>query len=178
MSKATNRGMTMAAPKHRRTALGVLGRVIRSRGFTLIELMIVVAIIAILAAIAYPTYVNYITKTRRAAATACLSEYANYMERYYTTNLRYDQDTSGTADDLTKVILDCAALSQTGQYYSYAFAAAPALSSTGYKIIATPKSIQLTRDTTCGVLGIDQAGQRYYQSTLSDTAGLAVCWQH
>ena len=171
----------MAAPKHRRTALGVLGRVIRSRGFTLIELMIVVAIIAILAAIAYPTYVNYITKTRRAAATACLSEYANYMERFYTSNLSYNTDnSSGTPTPVTSltVVLDCAAASQTGQYYSYAFAAAPPLSSTGYKIIATPKSIQLTRDTTCGVLGIDQAGQRYYQSTLSDTAGLAVCWQH
>ena len=56
-----------------------VARVVRSRGFTLIELMIVVAIIAILAAIAYPTYTNYITKTRRNAATACLSEYANYM---------------------------------------------------------------------------------------------------
>jgi len=76
------------------------------------------------------------------------------------------------------VILDCAALSQTGQYYQYTFAAAPALSQTTYKIIATPQGIQSTRDTTCGILGIDQAGQRYYQSTLSDTAGLAVCWQH
>ena len=157
-----------------------IGRVVRSRGFTLIELMIVVAIIAILSAIAYPTYINYITKTRRAAATACLSEYANYMERYYTTNLRYDQDTSGTADDLTKVVLDCAAQSQTGQYYTYTFAAAPALSQSTYKILATPisGSVQAARDTTCGVLGIDQAGQRYYNSTSSDTAGLATCWQH
>jgi len=155
-----------------------IGRIIRSRGFTLIELMIVVAIIAILSAIAYPTYVNYITKTRRAAATACLSEYANYMERFYTTNLRYDQDTSGTSNDVTKVILDCAAQSQTGQYYSYASAAAPPLSQTAYKIIATPKDIQLARDTTCGILGIDQSGQRFYKGTSKDAAGLAVCWQH
>jgi len=129
-------------------------------------------------AIAYPTYVNYITKTRRAAATACLSEYANYMERFYTTNLRYDQDTSGTSNDVTKVILDCAAQSQTGQYYSYASAAAPPLSQTAYKIIATPKDIQLARDTTCGILGIDQSGQRFYKGTSKDAAGLAVCWQH
>jgi type IV pilus assembly protein PilE len=167
--------MTMAASKHRRTALGVLGRVVRSRGFTLIELMIVVAIIAILTAIAYPSYTNYITKTRRAAAAACLSEYANYMERYYTTNLRYDQDTSGTANNVAGVQLDCSANSQTGQYYSYSSAT---LTQSTYKIIATPQDIQATRDTTCGVLGIDEKGQRYYNSTHSDAAGLATCWQH
>ena len=57
------------------------------QGFTLIELMIVVAIIAIIAAIAYPSYINSVVKTKRAAAEGCVSEYANYMERYYTTNL-------------------------------------------------------------------------------------------
>lgn len=171
----------MVVSKQRYRALGVLERVTRSRGFTLIELMIVVAIIAILAAIAYPTYTSYITKTRRAAATACLSEYANYMERFYTTNLSYNTDnSSGTPTPVTSltVVLDCAAQSQTGQYYSYAFAAAPALSQGAFRIIAKPKGIQSTRDTTCGVLGIDQAGQRYYGSGSSDTAGLAVCWQH
>ena len=168
----------MATSKHRRTALGLLGRVVRSRGFTLIELVIVVAIIAILAAIAVPAYTKYITKTRRAAATACLSEYANYMERFYTTNLSYSVDVSTGTAVTTPPILDCSAQSQTGQYYTYTYAAAPALSPSSYRIIATPQGIQSTRDTTCGVLGIDQAGQRYYNGTASDAAGLAVCWQH
>ena len=168
----------MATLKPRHLALQALGRVVCSRGFTLIELMIVVAIIAILAAIAYPTYTSYITKTRRAAATACLSEYANYMERFYTTNLRYDQDVSTGTAVTTPPVLDCAAPSQTGQYYRYAFAAAPAQSA--FKVIATPVpgSVQASRDTTCAVLGIDQAGQRYYQGTLKDASGVAVCWQH
>ena len=165
----------MATSKRGRVARGVLGRVVRSRGFTLIELMIGVAIIAILSAIAYPTYINYLTKPPRAAATACLSEYANYMERFYTSNLSYNSDnSSGTPTAVTTltVVLDCAAASQTGQYYNYAFAAAPTPST--YTITATPTGIQLTRDTTCGVLGINQAGQR----TSSGSAGVAVCWQH
>src|SRR3546814_13633363 len=61
------------------------------RGFTLIELMVVVAIIAILASIAYPAYTDYIVKTRRSAGAACLLEQAQFMERYYTTNMGYSR---------------------------------------------------------------------------------------
>jgi type IV pilus assembly protein PilE len=171
---AMNRGMIMPTSKHRRTALGVLGRVVHSRGFTLIELVIVVAIIAILAAIAVPAYTKYITKTRRAAATACLSEYANYMERYYTTNLSYAADTSGTALNISNVALDCAAQSQTGANYIYT----GTLTGSTYKILAWPQHAQQSRDLTCAVLAIDQSGQRYYNITHTDAAGVATCWQH
>ena len=58
-------------------------------GFTLIEVMITVAIIAVLTAIAYPSYESHVTKTRRAAAAGCLLERAQFMERFYTTNLSY-----------------------------------------------------------------------------------------
>ena len=72
----------------------------RNTGFTLIEVMIVVVIIAILATIAYPSYQNQVRKSRRADATAVLTEAAQWMERFYTENGRYDTDRGGTAVSL------------------------------------------------------------------------------
>lgn len=60
-----------------------------SSGFTLIELMIVVAIIAILAAIAYPSYQESVRKGRRAEARAALAELIQQQERYMTQNNTY-----------------------------------------------------------------------------------------
>lgn len=135
-------------PSIERGALPAM-RMGRRAGFTLIELMIVVAIIAILAAIALPAYTSYITKTKRVAAEGCLSEHANYMERYYTTNLSY----KGAA----LPGLDCASPQRTGADYQYAVASA---STAAYSVTAAPINAQLTRDTKCGTLSLNQAGAR------------------
>jgi type IV pilus assembly protein PilE len=148
-----------------------LMRVTRAVGFTLIELMIVVAIIAILSAIAYPSYITYITKSRRVAAEGCLSQYSNYMERYYTTNLGYNQDTSIPAVPNALPILDCATPQQTGAYYSYTLIPVQLTSST-YTVQALPLVPQSTRDTTCAILTLNQAGTR----TASGPATVSGCW--
>lgn len=54
-------------------------------GFTLIELMVVVAIVAILATIGYPSYQEQVAKSRRADAQRALGEAEQYMRRYFST---------------------------------------------------------------------------------------------
>ncbi len=60
-----------------------------SRGFTLIELMIVVAIVGILAAVAYPSYTEYVKRTQRSAIASLLSEQTQALERFYSRNATY-----------------------------------------------------------------------------------------
>jgi type IV pilus assembly protein PilE len=60
-----------------------------SRGFTLIELMIVVAVVGVLTAIAYPSYQAQMQKSRRADGLTMLTRIMQAQERFYTLNNRY-----------------------------------------------------------------------------------------
>jgi type IV pilus assembly protein PilE len=71
-------------------------RSVGMKGFTLIELMIVLAIIAILASIALPSYTSYIAKARRADARTQLVQVAQFMQRFYVANDSFVQDRAAT----------------------------------------------------------------------------------
>lgn len=125
----------------------------RARGFTLIELLIAMAVVAVLAAIAYPAYQQQIMQSRRAKAQVCLNELVQFMERFYTTNMRYDQTAAGVAVALPAT--SCAA--ELATQYSFAFSAPP--TATTYALAANAMGTQV-KDSGCTVLAINNAGQK------------------
>jgi type IV pilus assembly protein PilE len=68
-----------------------------SLGFSLLELLISLVIVSLLASVAYPSYRDHMTSARRADAQAVMLEAAQYMQRFYTENNRYDLDSDGAA---------------------------------------------------------------------------------
>lgn len=131
-----------------------------SRGMSLIELMVAVAIVGILTTIAYPSYQRYVTRTHRSAAKACLFQYVQFMERYYTTKLSYQ----GAAPEL-----GCQA--ESGMDRRYEFEVIDGEPGT-YTITARPISTQETLDAQCGILSIDHTGAR----TISGGGSVDHCW--
>ena len=135
-------------------------------GFTLIEVMIVVAIIGLLAAIGYPSYQAHVAKAKRADAQASLMELAQFMERYYTANGRYTQ-ANGSAPDLpfTEAPKDPGA-----KNYTLAFVANSPTAST-YTLTATPKN-SMANDA-CGTLTLSNTGAKGQAAS----ATAAECWR-
>lgn len=72
-------------------------RIIRSQGFTLVELMVTVVILAIVVGIAYPSYRNYTIQTRRADAQIGLTRIANLQEKFFSACNRYTTTMAGGA---------------------------------------------------------------------------------
>lgn len=137
----------------------------KNRGFTLLELMIVVVMIAILAAIALPTYTEQIHKSRRAQAKADLAELAQMMERNFTMTRDYTKDSTGATFALpfTQSPRDASG----GKGY-YDLTVNP-LSTTSYTLVATPKNTQ--SPDRCGNLRLNSLGQKASSTGTTDYCG-------
>ena len=116
----------------------------RSRGFTLLELMIVVAVIAILASIAIYNYTDQIRKARRSQAMQMLTDLSLRQEKFRTNNAEY-----GDIDDLCAPAANCTTLVGTGNSPYYSIAASN-LTGTSYTLTATPRVGGAQEDDKCG----------------------------
>jgi type IV pilus assembly protein PilE len=135
----------------------------KQTGFTLIELMIVVAIIAILAAISFPSYTKYVQRGNRAEGRAYLMNAAALLERYYSDNNRY----AIAANTMPATVAAAAgATSETGKYTGSMTVATPYQT---YTITAT----QSFNDTDCGNLTLTQAGVKGRSGTV---LSVSDCW--
>lgn len=133
----------------------------RSAGFTLIELMIVVAVIAILVAVAVPTYQDSVRKSRRGQAQADLVEASQAMERYYTVNGKY---TGKTLKEIAG--FDQSPRGNGTAYYSLSLQA----DTRSYTVTATPSSGSDQSQDKCGTMSVDATGKKTAKST-------DYCWK-
>lgn len=129
------------------------------RGFTLVELMIVVAIVAILAAVAVPSYTQYVQRGNRAQATATLLKYANWMQQQYTINNSYQA--GGKA-------LSLPAFADGGSKYVFSIRDSTASS-------FTLQAVPVANDK-CGTFLLDNTGKRDTEKGKAPAASAVDCW--
>lgn len=144
-----------------------------NKGFTLIELMIVVVIVGILAAIAVPSYQQHVVKSNRAAAEAFMLQAANKEEQVMLDMRGYVAVAANAnfqnAPNAATPGLNLSVPTEVSKFYNIAITTPAAAS---YLITATPIGSQLTNDTKCNALTLDQAGTK----GKNGTGAVAECW--
>lgn len=149
--------------KHQKNSSGKFHPIMR--GFTLIEVMIVVAIIGILAAVAYPSYTESVRRGDRSAARAALLDAQQFMERYYAANSRYSTAADGTGSPALPTRLQT--VPEGSPKYDLSVSA---VSLNSYTLTADPRSTA----ETCGNLTLSNTGVKGRSGTVPT---IQECWR-
>ena len=132
----------------------------KTGGFTLIELMIVLAVLSIIVAVGYPSYQEHVKKSRRAEGMGQLLELADRMERAYSDSGTYPTDISEVFVATT-----------TGGLYSLSIVTANNIS---FIVSATPTSIKNQNDDKCHTFTLSSLGEK---SVSGGSLGTTACWK-
>ncbi len=137
----------------------------KRNGFTLIELMIVVAVVGILTTIALPSYNSYIARGKITDAVASLADYRVKMEQYFQDNRNY-----GTAD------ADCPVVVVGSKYFTYTCLVGTATPTVAY--IATITSIAGSLGSATGdyTYTINQANVKSTTKFKGTSYSTKNCW--
>ena len=121
----------------------------RARGFTLLELVVVMAVAAILAAIAIPNYSEYVMRSHRSAVQSFISDVASRQSQFFLDRRNYAATVAAlNMTELRRML-------PRDTHVAIAVVAGPPA---GFQVSATPIGTQAT--DRCGLLTIDQAGNR------------------
>ena len=151
----------------------------KSRGFTLIEIMIVVAIVGVLAAVALPSYLENLRRGDRAAARSTLLLAGQYMHKFYSANDSYQTDRGGNNLTVSAMPTTITQTSSSGNvYYELDISTSPC-SLTGASFTICFKPVNKMAGDKCGIYTLDHTGAKgiWVGGSAGSAALRDECWK-